>query len=146
MWGIIFLIKAHSEYRRQRVFNGNKAYSEYRRQRVLKGTRPIQNTEDNGYLVGIWSTLESVPTSANITGIDAQAALLMFNLEVGFFKTNIDSFYGVGRSTKKGQRHQGFIGEKGRVIKGEREVPRLHQIDNDRGRPVCATRTSGILG
>ena len=35
MWGIIFLIKAHSEYRRQRVLNGNKAHSEYKRQWVL---------------------------------------------------------------------------------------------------------------
>ena len=110
------------------------------------GTRPIQNTEDNEYLVGIWSTLESVLTSTDITGIGAQAALLVFNLEVGFPRTNIDSLYGIGRSTKKGQRHQGFIGEKGRVIKEERKMPRLHQINNDRGQPICATRTPGVLG
>ena len=53
----------------------------------------------------------SVLTSADIKGIGAQAALRLFNM---------DSLYGIGRSTKKGRRDQGFIGEKGRVIKDNR--------------------------
>jgi hypothetical protein len=105
------------------------------------GIRPIQNAEDNEYLVGIRPTLESVLTSADITGIGAQATLLVFNIEVGFSRTNIDSLCGIGRSTKKGQRHQGFIGEKGRVIKEEREVPRFHQINSKRPVSLCYTDT-----
>jgi hypothetical protein len=54
-------------------------------------------------------------TSVDITGISTQTALLVFNIEVGFFGINIDSLCGIGRSTKKGRRHQGFIREKGRV-------------------------------
>ncbi len=50
----------------------------------------------------------SMLTSADIKGIGAQAALQVFN---------IDSLCGIGRSTKKGRRDQGFIREKGRVIK-----------------------------
>jgi hypothetical protein len=52
-----------------------------------------------------------VLTSADITGIGAQVALQLFN---------IDSLCGIGRSTKKGRRDQGFIGKKGRVIKDNR--------------------------
>jgi hypothetical protein len=48
--------------------------------------RLIQNTEDDEYLVGVRLTLEFVLTSANITGIDAQVTLLVFNNEVGFSK------------------------------------------------------------
>ncbi len=91
-------------------------------------------------------TLESVLTSADIIGIGAQAALLVFNIEVGFSRTNIDSLCDIGRSAKKSRRHQGFIGEKGRVIKEEQEVPRLHQINSKRGRAICAIRTPGTLG
>uniref|UniRef100_A0A2N9EDR4 Uncharacterized protein n=1 Tax=Fagus sylvatica TaxID=28930 RepID=A0A2N9EDR4_FAGSY len=83
--------------------------------------RLIQNDEDNGYLVAVRPTLESGLTSADITGIGAQLTLLVFNNEVVFSRTNIDSLCGIGRSTKKGQRHQGLIGEKGRVIKKEQE-------------------------
>ena len=61
-------------------------------------------------------TLEFVLTTADITGIGALSTLLVFNNEVGFSKRNIDSLCGIGRSTKKGQRHQGFIGEKGKHI------------------------------
>lgn len=61
-------------------------------------------------------TLEFVLTTADITGIGAPSTLLVFNNEVGFSKRNIDSLCGIGRSTKKGQRHQGFIGEKGKHI------------------------------
>ena len=48
--------------------------------------RLIQNAEDNEYLVGVRPTLEFVLTSADITGIGAQATLLVFNNEVGFSK------------------------------------------------------------
>ncbi|KAK7840286.1 hypothetical protein CFP56_016885 [Quercus suber] len=73
----------------------------------------IQNAEDNEYSAGVKPTLEFVLTTADITGIGAPSTLLVFNNEVGFSKRNIDSLCGIGRSTKKGQRHQGFIGEKG---------------------------------
>ena len=46
----------------------------------------IQNAEDNEYLVRVRPTLEFVLTSADITGIGAQAILLVFNNEVGFSK------------------------------------------------------------
>jgi hypothetical protein len=59
-------------------------------------------------------TLEFVLTSADITGIGAPATLLVFNNEVGFSRTNVDALCGIGRSTKKGKRDQGFIGEKGK--------------------------------
>jgi hypothetical protein len=61
-------------------------------------------------------TLEFVLTSVDITGIGAPATLLVFNNEVGFSRTNIDSLCGIGRSTKKGKRDQGFIGEKGKQL------------------------------
>uniref|UniRef100_A0A2N9GDV1 Uncharacterized protein n=1 Tax=Fagus sylvatica TaxID=28930 RepID=A0A2N9GDV1_FAGSY len=70
-------------------------------------------------------TLKSVLTSADITGIGAQATFLVFNIEVGFSRTNIDSLCGIERPIERGQRHQGFIGEKGRVIKEEREDKRM---------------------
>ncbi|KAH7847217.1 hypothetical protein Vadar_023409 [Vaccinium darrowii] len=72
-----------------------------------------ENAEDNEYAVGIEPTLELVLTTSDITGLDASATLLVFNNEVGFSKENIDSLCSIGRSTKKGQRPQGFIGEKG---------------------------------
>jgi hypothetical protein len=50
------------------------------------GIRPIQNAEDNKYLVGIRPIQKSVLTSANITGIGAPTTLLVFNNEVGFSK------------------------------------------------------------
>ncbi|KAK1270412.1 hypothetical protein QJS04_geneDACA020885 [Acorus gramineus] len=39
--------------------------------------------------------------------------LLIFNNEKGFSPKNIESICGVGRSTKKGNRQRGYIGEKG---------------------------------
>jgi hypothetical protein len=83
------------------------------------GIRLTQNAKDNEYLVAMRPTLESVLTSADIIGISAQATLLVFNIEVGFSRTNIDSLCGIERPVERGQRHQGFIGEKGRVIKEE---------------------------
>lgn len=62
---------------------------------------------------GVEPTLEFVLTKKDITGTGAPATLLVFNNEVGFSKENIDSICSVGRSTKKGKRRQGFIGEKG---------------------------------
>ncbi|RXH91522.1 hypothetical protein DVH24_020545 [Malus domestica] len=73
----------------------------------------IQNAEDNEYKKGIEPTLEFVLTKKDITGSGAPATLLVFNNEVGFSRSNIDSICSVGRSTKKGKRHLGFIGEKG---------------------------------
>jgi hypothetical protein len=67
--------------------------------------RPIQNTEDNGYLVTMRPTLESVLTNADITEIGAQATLLVFNIEVGFSRTNINFLFRIERPVERGQRH-----------------------------------------
>ncbi|KAF3970886.1 hypothetical protein CMV_005458 [Castanea mollissima] len=73
----------------------------------------IQNAEDNNYLKGVDPSLEFVITSEDITNTGAPATLLIFNNEKGFSSKNIDSICSVGRSTKKGNRKHGYIGEKG---------------------------------
>ncbi|KAK2406056.1 ATP/DNA binding protein [Trifolium repens] len=73
----------------------------------------IQNAEDNHYHEGVSPTLEFVITSDDITGTGAPATLLIFNNEKGFSPKNIESICSVGRSTKKGNRSSGYIGEKG---------------------------------
>lgn len=57
--------------------------------------------------------LEFVITSDDITATGAPATLLIFNNEKGFSPKNIESICSVGRSTKKGNRSSGYIGEKG---------------------------------
>ncbi|KAK7848788.1 sacsin [Quercus suber] len=71
------------------------------------------NAEDNNYLEGVDPSLEFVITSEDITNTGAPATLLIFNNEKGFSSKNIDSICSVGRSTKKGNRKRGYIGEKG---------------------------------
>ncbi|KAK8587501.1 hypothetical protein V6N12_021989 [Hibiscus sabdariffa] len=73
----------------------------------------IQNAEDNEYLGGVDPSLEFVITSRDITATGAPATLLILNNEKGFSPKNIDSICSVGRSTKKGNRRRGYIGEKG---------------------------------
>ncbi|KAI3942792.1 hypothetical protein MKW92_005646 [Papaver armeniacum] len=73
----------------------------------------IQNAEDNEYSNGVKPSLEFVMTTVDITGTGAPATLLICNNEKGFSEKNIDSICSVGRSTKKGNRHRGYIGEKG---------------------------------
>ncbi|VFQ70611.1 unnamed protein product [Cuscuta campestris] len=73
----------------------------------------IQNAEDNEYEAGVEPRLEFVITSKDITETGAEATLLIFNNEKGFSRKNIDSICSVGRSTKKGNRNNGYIGEKG---------------------------------
>ncbi|OMO93799.1 hypothetical protein COLO4_16668 [Corchorus olitorius] len=73
----------------------------------------IQNAEDNEYLEGVDPSLEFVITSQDITAMGAPATLLMFNNENGFSSKNIESLCSIGRSTKKGNRKHGYIGEKG---------------------------------
>ncbi|CAH9137665.1 unnamed protein product [Cuscuta epithymum] len=73
----------------------------------------IQNAEDNEYEVGVNPTLEFVITSKDITETGAKATLVIFNNEKGFARQNIESICSVGRSTKKGNRKNGYIGEKG---------------------------------
>lgn len=58
-------------------------------------------------------SLEFVITSDDITDTGAPATLLIFNNENGFSPKNIESICSVGRSTKKGNRSSGYIGEKG---------------------------------
>ncbi|KAJ0248460.1 ATP/DNA binding protein [Hirschfeldia incana] len=73
----------------------------------------IQNAEDNEYPEGVDPSLEFVITSDDITATGAPATLLIFNNEKGFSDKNIESICSVGRSTKKGNRKNGYIGEKG---------------------------------
>ncbi|KAG2675394.1 hypothetical protein I3760_12G002000 [Carya illinoinensis] len=73
----------------------------------------IQNAEDNEYMEGVGPSLEFMITSEDITGTGAPSTLLIFNNEKGFSSKNIDSICSVGRSTKKGNRKRGYIGEKG---------------------------------
>lgn len=73
----------------------------------------IQNAEDNEYQEGVDPSLEFVITSRDITGTGAPATLLMFNNEVGFSAKNIESICSFAKSTKKGNRKRGYIGEKG---------------------------------
>ncbi|XP_061338867.1 uncharacterized protein LOC133285633 [Gastrolobium bilobum] len=73
----------------------------------------IQNAEDNQYFGGMDPTLDFIITSTDITATGAPATLLIFNNEKGFSPRNIESICSVGRSTKKGNRISGYIGEKG---------------------------------
>ncbi|XP_010250591.1 PREDICTED: uncharacterized protein LOC104592797 [Nelumbo nucifera] len=73
----------------------------------------IQNAEDNEYLEGVKPSLEFIITTRDITATEAPATLLVFNNEKGFAPKNIESICSVGRSTKKGNRQRGYIGEKG---------------------------------
>ncbi|ONI07896.1 hypothetical protein PRUPE_5G145800 [Prunus persica] len=73
----------------------------------------IQNAEDNEYAEGVDPSLEFVITSRDITATGAPATLLVFNNEKGFSPENIESICSIGRSTKKGNRNRGYIGEKG---------------------------------
>lgn len=72
-----------------------------------------QNAEDNEYQEGVDPSLEFVITSRDITGTGAPATLLMFNNEIGFSAKNIESICSFAKSTKKGNRKHGYIGEKG---------------------------------
>lgn len=73
----------------------------------------VQNAEDNEYPEGVAPSLEFLVTSNDITGSGASSTLLIFNNETGFSKSNIESICRVGKSTKKGNRDKGYIGEKG---------------------------------
>ncbi|GAU26213.1 hypothetical protein TSUD_354350 [Trifolium subterraneum] len=79
----------------------------------------IQNAEDNHYHEGVSPKLEFVITSDDITATGAPATLLIFNNEKGFSPKNIDSICSVGRSTKKGNRSSGYVGEKGIGFKSD---------------------------
>jgi hypothetical protein len=74
-----------------------------------------QNAEDNDYLEDRPPSLEFVLTSEDITATGAPHTLLIFNNEKGFSPKNIDSICSIGRSTKKGYRKRGYIGEKGNL-------------------------------
>ncbi|XP_042396913.1 protein NO VEIN-like [Zingiber officinale] len=73
----------------------------------------VQNAEDNKYAEGVTPSLEFLITSKDITMTGAKTTLLLFNNEIGFSPSNIDSICRIGKSTKKGKRHLGYIGEKG---------------------------------
>ncbi|CAL4991903.1 unnamed protein product [Urochloa decumbens] len=73
----------------------------------------IQNAEDNDYPSGAAPALEFVITSKDITHSGATATLLVFNSENGFTPANIESICRIGKSTKRGNRSSGYIGEKG---------------------------------
>ncbi|XP_020246249.1 uncharacterized protein LOC109824133 [Asparagus officinalis] len=96
----------------------------------------LRNAEDNQYPAGTPPSLEFVITSKDLTATGASATLLVFNNEKGFTSkdltatgasatllvfnnekgftpANIESICRVGKSTKKGCRNRGYIGEKG---------------------------------
>lgn len=73
----------------------------------------IQNAEDNEYPAGVAPSLEFVITSKDITATGVDSTLLVFNNERGFSGANVDSICKVGKSSKKGNRQRGYIGEKG---------------------------------
>ncbi|CAL4981126.1 unnamed protein product [Urochloa decumbens] len=73
----------------------------------------IQNAEDNDYPSEAAPALEFVITSKDITRSGATATLLVFNNENGFTPANIESICRIGKSTKRGNRSTGYIGEKG---------------------------------
>ncbi|GAY48958.1 hypothetical protein CUMW_115590 [Citrus unshiu] len=81
----------------------------------------IQNAEDNEYQEGVDPSLEFVITSRDITGTGAPATLLMFNNEIGFSAKNIESICSFAKSTKKGNRKRGYIGEK--VLEWVERIP-----------------------
>ncbi|GJM95690.1 hypothetical protein PR202_ga12461 [Eleusine coracana subsp. coracana] len=73
----------------------------------------IKNVEDNEYPLDVAPALEFVITKKDITATGADSTLLVFNNERGFSSANIESICRIGKSTKKGNRHLGYIGEKG---------------------------------
>lgn len=58
-------------------------------------------------------SLEFVITKKDITSTGADLTLVIFNNEKGFSALNIESICRIGNSTKKGNGHLGYIGEKG---------------------------------
>ncbi|CAL5327465.1 unnamed protein product [Camellia sinensis] len=92
---------------------------EYRLEQVLEmGSNIVdatKNAEDNEYGEGVQPSLEFVITSRDITATGASATLIVFNNERGFSSKNVDSICSIGRSTKKGHRKRGYIGEKVRI-------------------------------
>nr|CAB3465875.1 unnamed protein product [Digitaria exilis] len=75
----------------------------------------VQNAEDNEYPLDVSPALEFVITEKDITITGAESTLRVFNNERGFSSANIESICRIGRSTKKGNRHLGYIGEKERL-------------------------------
>ncbi|KAF7003885.1 LOW QUALITY PROTEIN: hypothetical protein CFC21_019161 [Triticum aestivum] len=73
----------------------------------------VQNAEDNEYPSRVAPSLEFLVTSNDVTGSGASSTLLIFNNEKGFSPSNVESICRVGKSTKKGNRDKGYIGEKG---------------------------------
>ncbi|THG08458.1 hypothetical protein TEA_011147 [Camellia sinensis var. sinensis] len=98
---------------------------QYRLEQVLEMDSNVvdatENAEDNEYGEGVNPSLEFVLTSRDITATGASATLLVFNNERGFSPKNVESICSIGRSTKKGHRKRGYIGEKG-VTRGSYNV------------------------
>jgi len=65
------------------------------------------------YSEGVKPSPQFIITSKDITATGAPSTLLIFNNEKGFSPKNVESVCSVGRSTKKGNRSSGYIGEKG---------------------------------
>ncbi|RWR80076.1 hypothetical protein CKAN_00869100 [Cinnamomum micranthum f. kanehirae] len=89
----------------------------------------IQNAEDNEYPPDVKPSLEFIISSKDITATGATSTLLIFNNEKGFSNKNIDSICSVGRSTKKGNRQRGYIGEKGMPNSEDNEDPKLNTVN-----------------
>nr|CAB3489865.1 unnamed protein product [Digitaria exilis] len=83
----------------------------------------VQNAEDNEYPCEVVPSLEFLITSKDITRSGASSTILIFNNERGFSSTNIESICRVGKSTKKGNRHQGYIGQRKLSVREDNSIP-----------------------
>ncbi|KAH7286603.1 hypothetical protein KP509_32G014600 [Ceratopteris richardii] len=73
----------------------------------------VQNADDNHYEDGKVPELQFVLVDEDLGGYGVQYTLLVLNNEIGFSRANVESLCSIGRSTKKGRRQDGYIGEKG---------------------------------
>ena len=67
------------------------------------------------YPKGMSPKIDFILADEDVVGTGAASTLFVMNNEVGFRKENIESLCSVGRSTKKGRRDSGYIGEKGKL-------------------------------
>lgn len=69
--------------------------------------------EDNEYPLDVSPALEYVITKKRILPLQELSRHIVFNNERSFSSANVEFVCRIGRSTKKGNRHLGYIGEKG---------------------------------
>ena len=82
----------------------------------------LQNADDNKYPKDVEAIIEFDVSSYN---------LVVRNNEVGFDEKNVDALCDVGRSTKKGEKQEGYIGEKGIGFKSVFKISDAPQIHSN---------------